>query len=352
MPLADKAKAALKQASTKVAEREVVGGAELAQARRELHAERRAKAEMEARYKGQVDAFDANVNSIVESRLRDAQAEASQRHKEEMELQWERSRQLEAEKLELTAACDARLAEQHAVHEASMVEAEAAFVTRLETRVAAAVSVVQGRLEASEAARASDKMAHKAEVAKMMAVRMKQAEEAEREAGALRTVLENKKADLARLGEEKAAVEAALADATAEAARHAERAADEARRADAAEALAAEAEARVRAAQEEAARAEAQAAAAAEAAAEAAERAKCGGGGGDAAAAEEAAAKQAALEAELASPRQAAEAERAAAEAKLAEAASAAAEAAEAAVAKAREEAAETLRVHGGGAAA
>ena len=290
VPLADKAKAALKQASTKVAEREVVGGAELAQARRELHAERRAKAEMEARYKGQVDAFDANVNSIVESRLRDAQAEASQRHKEEMELQWERSRQLEAEKLELTAACDARLAEQHAVHEASMVEAEAAFVTRLETRVAAAVSVVQGRLEASEAARASDKMAHKAEVAKMMAVRMKQAEEAEREAGALRTVLENKKADLARLGEEKAAVEA-RSRTRRRRRRGAERAADEARRADAAGA-AAEAEARVRAAQERR-RARRRGGGSGGGGGRGGGACKGGGGGGDRGAAEEAAAKQA-----------------------------------------------------------
>ena len=51
---------------------------------------------------------------------------------------------------------------------AAAVEMEAAFVQRLETRVAAAVSVVQQRLEDSEASRASEKMAHAAAIAKSM----------------------------------------------------------------------------------------------------------------------------------------------------------------------------------------
>ena len=83
------------------------------------------------------------------------------------------------------------------------------FAEKLETRIQA-VTVVQDKLEREVKARASDKMAHGAEIAKMMAVRLKQQEENEKEVAALRQLIANRDEEIGelkgRLAEEEAKV--------------------------------------------------------------------------------------------------------------------------------------------------
>ena len=109
----------------------------------------------------------------------EASKEMTRRHAEEIELAWERNRQLEAQALESEATHEARMRAAAEEAEAQRIEMEAEFVTRMETRVAAAVTVVQVKLEKSEAARAADKMAHAAEIAKGMKIRLEQQEKFE-----------------------------------------------------------------------------------------------------------------------------------------------------------------------------
>lgn len=65
---------------------------------------------------------------------------------QELELAWERNRELNATLAEAEASMTAQLQDAQAQSDAARVDAEAEYVERLETRVAAAVSVVQQKV--------------------------------------------------------------------------------------------------------------------------------------------------------------------------------------------------------------
>ena len=119
VPYADKAATALKLASSREADLKSRSGGEAAEAKREALDARKRLASLEGQYREQMAALEASVNQRIQDGIDAAIADVRRQAREEVDLAWERVRELEGEAAATRAQAEAM------VHEREM-----AFETR------------------------------------------------------------------------------------------------------------------------------------------------------------------------------------------------------------------------------